>query len=48
MARTPLTTEQYQPISSKFAVAKIELFNIYNEIKNELTWAQKNSVSNGV
>jgi len=37
LARTPLSKDSYQPISSKFAIAKVELFNIYNELKNEIT-----------
>lgn len=35
LAKTKLPTEEYQPISSLMATAKVELFNIYNEIKNE-------------
>lgn len=37
LARTPLSKEHYNPISAKFAIAKVELFNIYNELKNEIT-----------
>lgn len=36
MARTKLSTEEYQPISSLMATAKVELFNIYYELKNQL------------
>ena len=36
MARTKLSKEEYQPISSLMATAKVELFNIYYELKNEL------------
>ena len=36
MARTKLSTEEYQPISSLMATAKVELFNIYYELKNKL------------
>lgn len=36
MARTKLSKEEYQPISSLMATAKVELFNIYCELKNEL------------
>lgn len=34
MARTKLSKEDYQPISSLMAKAKVELFNIYYELKN--------------
>lgn len=40
LARTPLSKDFYQPISSKFAIAKVELFNIYNELKNEITCSE--------
>lgn len=36
MARTKLSTEEYQPISSLMATGKVELFNIYYELKNQL------------
>lgn len=36
MARTKLPKEEYQPISSLMATAKVELFNIYYELKNQL------------
>lgn len=35
LARTKLSKEDYQPISSLLATAKIELFNIYYELKNK-------------
>ncbi len=34
MARTKLSKEDYQPISSLMSKAKVELFNIYYELKN--------------
>lgn len=36
MAGTKLSKEEYQPISSLMATAKVELFNIYYELKNQL------------
>ena len=35
LARTNLSKEDYQPISSLLATAKVELFNIYYELKNK-------------
>ena len=34
LARTKLSKEDYQPISTLLASAKVELFNIYYELKN--------------
>lgn len=34
LARTKLSKEDYQPISTLLASAKVELFNIYYEFKN--------------
>lgn len=36
LARTTLSKEEYSPISNLFAVAKVELFNIYYDLKNEI------------
>ncbi len=36
LARTTLSKEEYNPISNLFAVAKVELFNIYYDLKNEI------------
>ncbi len=41
LAKTSLSKDEYQPISSLLATAKIGLFNIYNELKNKITWAHK-------
>lgn len=35
MARTKLPKEEYQPISSLMATAKVELFNLYYELENK-------------
>lgn len=34
LARTHLNSEIYNPISTKFASAKVQLFNLYNKIKS--------------
>lgn len=36
LARTTLPKEEYNPISNLLAVAKVELFNIYYDLKNEI------------
>jgi len=37
LARTKLSKEEYQPISSLLATAKVELFNYYYELKASVT-----------
>ena len=35
LAKTSLSKEEYQPISSLLAIANVELFNYYSELKKQ-------------
>lgn len=44
MAKSSLSQKEYDPIIELMAKAKVELFNLYNELKNEITeQSQSNS-----